>query len=219
MQKIARTAYEGLMIVLVMVTIVTLWTDSAYNNAINWAVWFIFVVDFIVRLVKADSRWAFVRRHPFLVIAIIPFDQFFQVARIVRLIYLFRIKTITKYYISPYVDKLTDRSRTLIVLGLLGILLTEALLIWQVEPSMTSYADALEAVAGYLLFFGHQLYAIESATAMWALTCTSVLGIVVQGLALQWLFAQAERLRQRWRGDGTSAAAEASATTEEKASR
>lgn len=96
MQKVAQIIYESIMILLVMLTIITIWTEDTYNSTLSWIVWAVFFADFTVRFVMAKAKWDFIKQNPFLLIAIIPFDQFFQVARVVRIIYLFRIKTITK---------------------------------------------------------------------------------------------------------------------------
>ncbi|QKY71504.1 transporter [Lentibacillus sp. CBA3610] len=188
MQKVAKITYESIMILLVMITIITIWTDETYNTTISWVVWGIFFADFTVRFIMSSSKWAFIKQNPFLLIAIIPFDQFFQMARIVRVIYLFRIKTITKYYVLPFVEKLTFRSKSLILSIILFLLLGEALLIQIVENSVESYFDALFVIFGYLLFFGHRVFEIEQTISVWTLTVVSILGIAIQGLALQWGF-------------------------------
>ncbi len=152
MQKVAKTIYETIMILLVMLTIVTIWTNDTYNTTISWIVWGVFFLDFTVRFMTAEAKWTFIKQNPFLFIAIIPFDQFFQMARIVRIIYLFRIKTIAKYYVVPFVEKLTIRSKSLILLFVLALLLAEMVLIQTVEPSIESHLEASLAVFGYLLF-------------------------------------------------------------------
>jgi voltage-gated potassium channel len=192
MQKWMKTIYESMMILLVMLTIITLWTENTYNSTINWIVWGIFFVDFLIRFLLSKEKWIFIKQNPFLVIAIIPFDQFFQVARIVRVIYLFRIKTITKYYISPFVDRLTYKSKTLILTMLILLFLTETFLIWNLESSITTYADALFVLLSHLLFFGHKIFEIENTIAIWTLTGVSIIGVVLQGLALQWAFSKTE---------------------------
>ncbi|WP_245835708.1 transporter [Virgibacillus ndiopensis] len=194
MQQIMKIIYEGIMILLVMLTIITLWSENTYNSTINWIVWGVFFVDFVVRLAISKEKWIFIKQNPFLVIAIIPFDQFFQVARIVRIIYLFRIKTITKYYISPYIKKLSFQSMSLIGSILFVILIAESLFIWNVEGSIQTYYDALFVVFGYLLFFGHEVFIIENQVATWTLTGISIIGIAVQGMALQWALAKMEML-------------------------
>jgi voltage-gated potassium channel len=192
MSRLIKTVYEGMMLILVMITIVTLWTENTYNSTINWIVWAVFVIDFFIRFFISGNKWTFVKQHPFLVIAIIPFDQFFQIARFVRIIYLFRIKTITQYYVSPYVKKLTYQSMTLIVSVLVSLLLLESVMIWYLESSIFTYYDALYVVFSYLMFFGHRIFDIQHNLVIWTLTVTSILGIVIQGLALQWLFTKLE---------------------------
>lgn len=195
------------MILLVMLTIITLWTDSSYNSAINWVVWAVFFVDFIIRFISSRKKWEFIKHNPFLLIAIIPFDQFFQMARIVRLIYLFRIKTIAKYYISPFIRKFTFQSITLIVTIVLLLLFVESIYIWNVESSIRTYYDALYVLFSQLFFFGRQMIVIETPISRWALTATSILGIVIQGLALQWAFTKGEKIMKRLKKKSASSKA------------
>jgi voltage-gated potassium channel len=197
MQSAMKTIYESIMILLVMLTIITLWTENTYNSIINWIVWAVFFIDFLFRFWTSKEKWSFIKQNPFLVIAIIPLDQFFQMARIVRVIYLFRIKTITKYYISPFVERLTYKSKTLILSIFILLLITESLLIWKVEASISTFYDALFVLFGHLMFFGHQMFEIENTLAIWTLTITSIIGILIQGLALQWAFAKLEALYKR----------------------
>lgn len=197
MQKMIKTGYECIMILLVTLTIVTIWTDGTYTSSINWIVWFIFFIDFIIRFATSEGKWVFVRKNPFLVIAIIPFDQFFQMARIVRVFYLFRIKTIAKYYITPHVEKLTYKALAWIISVFILLFLVESVLIWKLDNSIYSYVDALLVVVGYLFFFGHRFFEIESAFSIWALTGTSIFGVVMQGLALQWAFSKVETVYKK----------------------
>ena len=190
------------MVVLVMLTIITIWTEEAYNSTINWIVWIIFVIEYFTRLVVSKEKWSFIKQNPLLLIAIIPFDQFFQLARLARVIYLFRIKTITKYYIAPYIEKLTYQSRTLIASMLLLLVLAESVLIWWLEPTILTYFDALYVILGHLMFFGHQIFVIENQISIWTLTGTSILGIILQGLALQWAFTKGECLFLRMKRRG-----------------
>ncbi|GGJ93623.1 hypothetical protein GCM10007063_15230 [Lentibacillus kapialis] len=201
MQKVAKIIYEGIMIILVMLTIITVWTDDTYNSTISWIVWAVFFADFMVRTVLSDAKWDFIKQNPFLLIAIIPFDQFFQMARIVRIIYFFRIKTITKYYVVPFVEKLTIQSKSLILFIVLLLLLTEGALIWKIENSVSTYFEGLFVVFGYLLFFGHRVFEIDQSMSVWTLTVVSVLGIAIQGLALQWVFNRLDAVYKRIKSD------------------
>ena len=197
MQQIVKTVYEGIMVLFVMLTLITLWNENTYNSMINWVVWGVFFIDFCVRLLTSKEKWNFIKQNPFLLIAIIPFDQFFQAARVVRLIYLFRIKTIAKYYISPYVRKLTFQSVSLLVSIIVALLFAESLIIWNLESSIQTYDEALFVLFGYLFFFGHDTFVIGNPISVWSLTAISIIGIAIQGLALQWAFNKVEVLFTR----------------------
>ncbi len=180
------------MLILVLFTIISLWNDDPYYSTINLVVWFVFVIDFFVRLFHSENKWEFLKKNPLLVIAIIPFDQFFQVARIVRVIYLFRIKTITKYYIQPFIEKLSYQSKVLIFLTLFGLLSLEAALIYFLEESAGSLWQSFYYVFGHMMFFGHELFVIEHTVTIWLLSFTSIIGIALHGLAIQWIFTSVE---------------------------
>src|SRR5690625_4914075 len=158
MNQLFKYVYEIIMIVLVVATIVTLWTDNTYNTTINTIVWLIFFIDFVVRLFSAKEKWTYIKSNPFLIIAIIPFDQFFQIARIVRIFYLFRIKTIAKFYILPYIQKLTYRALVLFSSLFLIFLTGISAIVLQLEASISTFSEALFVVFGHLLFFGHRIF-------------------------------------------------------------
>ncbi|KIL50707.1 hypothetical protein KP77_13270 [Jeotgalibacillus alimentarius] len=192
MSSILTKIYEGFMIILVIFTITTLWSDQPYSSITNWIVWLIFFIDFAVRLYRADSKWGFFKKHPFLTIAIIPFDQFFQAARIVRIIYLFRTKTITKHYVQPFIDKLTNASKAIILLSILGLFFLESLVIWQLPNVITTYTEALTFIFSQLLFFGRRIYEIESTLMHTFVIVNSIIGVILHGIALQWIFNRFE---------------------------
>lgn len=198
--------YEALMVILVTVTIITLWTEHTFNSVINTIVWFVFFVDFIVRLFLADKKWDYIRNNPFLVIAIIPFDQFFQIARIVRIFYLFRIKTIAKFYILPYVQLLTYRALMLFFSLFFIILAGISGIVMSLEGSIVSFKDALYVVFGHLLFFGHRIFIIEHILSICLLTIVSISGVIIQGLALQWVFTKIEGFLRRDKREDSSEA-------------
>lgn len=194
-----KLMYEGTMILLVLLTIMTIWTEHTINSTINWIVWGIFFIDFLVRLWLTKNKWDFVKQNPFLILAIIPFDQFFQIARIVRLIYFFRIKTIAKYYITPYVKKLTYQSLTAIGISFFIFVLLVTIIVWKVEENVITFWESIYVVFSYLFFLGHRIFLIEHTISIFLLTITSVLGVVLQGLALQWAFTKAETVYQNYK--------------------
>lgn len=194
MNDLFKYLYEALMVILVAVTIITLWTEHTFNSTINMIVWFIFFVDFIVRLMLAKNKWHYIKSNPFLIIAIIPVDQFFQIARIVRIFYLFRIKTIAKFYINPYVSMLTYRALILFFSLFFMLLISFSGIIYTLENTITTFTKALYVVFGHLLFFGHRIFLIEHMISISLLTIVSISGVIIQGLALQWVFSKAETI-------------------------
>lgn len=192
MNQFFKYVYEALMVLLVIITIVTLWTDHTYNTTVNVIVWLVFFIDFIVRLFSSKSKWNFIKSNPFLLIAIIPVDQFFQIARIVRIFYLFRIKTIAKFYILPYALMLTYRALGLILASYIIILLGISVAVLRVEEAITTLKDAIFVVFGHLLFFGHRIFIIEHMMSVSLLTIVSISGVIIQGLALQWVLSKGE---------------------------
>lgn len=197
MDKMMKIIYEIIMIILVLLTIFTLWIDHAYNSTVNNVVWGIFFIDFLIRFFLAKRKWEFIKSNPFLIIAIIPLDQFFQMARIVRLLYFYRIKTIAKYYITPYVKRLTNQSFAIIIILFILLLLGKAVIILNIESTVDSFLNAIAVVCGHLLFFGHRIFMIEHSISISILTLTSILGVVLQGLALQWALSLGETYYQK----------------------
>ena len=55
-----------------------------------------FAVEYIIRLFKSDNKGEFVKNNIFDLIALIPFDAFFKVARLMRLVRLIRIMKVSK---------------------------------------------------------------------------------------------------------------------------
>ncbi|MFD2657305.1 transporter [Gracilibacillus thailandensis] len=192
MQQKARVIYDMAMILLVMVTILTLWVEHTVNSTINLIVWIVFLIDYIIRIILADNKWQFIKKNPFLLLAVIPFDQFFQVARIVRLFYLFRIKTITKYYVTPYIKQLTYTKKMLLLLSLPALLLVETIMIWKMGNKLEFWHEAFFVVFQHLFIFVNSLESINHFPSILLLTITSIFGVIIQGLVLQWLFDKLE---------------------------
>src|SRR5699024_1220421 len=131
-----------------------------------------------------------IKQNPFLIIAIIPLDQFFQMARIVRLLYFYRIKTIAKYYITTYIKKIRSQSFILIFIVFISIFLGKSFIITSLEQSVHTLFEGMSVVFGHLLFFGHRIFMIEHPFSISLLTVTSIVGVVLQGLALQWALSR-----------------------------
>ena len=206
MNQLFKYLYEMLMVVLVIVTIITLWTESTFNSTVNTVVWAIFFIDFLVRFISAKNKWQFIKSNPFLLIAIIPFDQFFQIARIVRIFYLFRIKTIAKFYILPYAQMLTYRALMLFAFIFIVLLTNISFIVMKLESEINGFSEALFVVYGHLLFFGHRIFMIEHVLSITLLTLVSISGVILQGLALQWVLSRAEFYYKKHKHERTTKA-------------
>ncbi|SHN20725.1 transporter [Gracilibacillus kekensis] len=193
MQQKARIMYDIIMILLVILTILTLWVDHTVNSTINFIVWIIFLVDYIIRIFLVKNKWDFIKKNPLLLLAVIPLDQLFQVARIVRIVYLFRIKTITKYYISPYLRKLSYTKKLIILLAVPVLLFIETVVIWQLNNNLSFWHEAFIIVSQHLFIFANSLETINHFPSIILLTITSIFGVIIQGLVLQWLFDKLEK--------------------------
>ncbi|KHF40047.1 hypothetical protein [Halalkalibacter okhensis] len=185
--------YEGMMLILVMITLMTLWTNHAFNPIVNWIVWGIFVMDFLYRMMTTPNKWLFIKQNPFLVIAIIPLDQFFQIARLVRIVYLFRMKTVAKYYIQPSIDRLSYVSKLIIILLIIVFLCIQSLVIWVLEDSILSIGEAVYYISQHLLFFGQRIVEVDHGLSLFIFVLTTIIGVLLHGMALQWLFQQVDR--------------------------
>ncbi|MBM7675094.1 transporter [Gracilibacillus alcaliphilus] len=190
-----KYTYDIVMISLVILTILTLWVDHAVNTTVNLVVWLIFLVDYVARIIVAPNRWQFIQKNPFLLLAVIPLDQFFQVARIVRIIYLFRIKTITKYYVTPYLKRLSYTKMILLASIIPIFVLINSCVIWLMNNSLTTWWEALVVTVKHLFVFANSLQTVNHFPTIFLLTVTSILGVLIQGLVLQWLF---DRLGALW---------------------
>ncbi|WP_227939427.1 transporter [Alkalihalobacillus deserti] len=197
--QVFQRIYEAIMLLLVMVTIMTLWLEHSSNPFINWVVWFIFFVDFCVRMFRSPNKWIFIKENPFLLIAIIPFDQFFQIARLVRIMYLFRMKTITKFYIHPIMMKISYHSKLLILMLVSVFLILESLIIQSLEENITTLSEAFYYVFLQLFFFGQHTIEVEKVISLTLFVSTAVIGVLLHGIALQWFFTKVNLYFQKYK--------------------
>lgn len=93
--KSYRMIYDAIMALLAIGIVITLIIDSQpkvseatvdFNIYFDHFVWFVFTVDYIIRLLIAKDRFAFVRHNIVDLIAILPFELLFQGVRALRLV-------------------------------------------------------------------------------------------------------------------------------------
>jgi voltage-gated potassium channel len=141
-----RFAYETAMALLALLVIGLLPYDNVGSvRIVNLTVWAIFVVDYFVRLALATDRRAHIRANIVDLVAILPAD-FFRVTRLLRLVRLLRV--IRAAAILSRISR--DLRGIANTNGLKWLLLTTsiaivsgAIVVWRVEPSIQTLADAL----------------------------------------------------------------------------
>jgi voltage-gated potassium channel len=73
--------YEILMSALAIISVSMIWIDSDSLYFLDRLVWFIFLIDISLRFTRSEYKWGYIKKHPLDLIAIIPFDAIFQLAR------------------------------------------------------------------------------------------------------------------------------------------
>jgi voltage-gated potassium channel len=94
-------AMASLAIVIVIILFIELTTPLTKSQEellsyIDFSVLIIFAIDYVYRFIRAENKWVFFKSNIFDLIAIIPFDKAFRVARLVRLGRLIRLSRLTK---------------------------------------------------------------------------------------------------------------------------
>ncbi|AIS60459.1 potassium channel family protein [Listeria ivanovii] len=138
-----RMIYESFMLVLIILSLALLPYHNSFTFILNWVIWVIFTLDYVVRFYRADKKWDYVRTHPFQLIAIIPFYGGFRAARIASFVHLLSITAMGKRYIIPIYNffRSNGLNRFLMIFILLVIIIPVPMVF--IEPEINNYPDAL----------------------------------------------------------------------------
>lgn len=142
MKKISFV-YEMLMALLIIISLIFSFSHNQQFVLLNWIIWAIFVLDYTVRLTRSKQKWAYIKSHPFELIAIIPLDAVFQAARFVRVFRVVRLFGIGVRYTKPVYEVLRTNGldKLLVVTTILLFLIPIPIIL--VEPNINAYPDAL----------------------------------------------------------------------------
>ncbi|MRH44250.1 hypothetical protein GH741_16525 [Aquibacillus halophilus] len=182
--KHKQTIYELFMVLLASLSIATIWNNTGYNSFIVWITWGIFAVDFAYRLYKSDNRWQYIKSNPFLLIAAIPLDAMFQLARFARILHLLRLKTITKYYTMPFMKLLKKQNMFLVSSIAILILLLSDIPLYLIESKLTSYWHALGTSLMSLTFFGQSDFEPTTVYAHILIVVLTIIGVILHGFVI-----------------------------------
>ncbi|WNF36958.1 hypothetical protein RJD24_00235 [Bacillaceae bacterium IKA-2] len=180
-------AYEGVMVLLAVCSVATIWYKSGYNDYVIWGTWLVFFIDFVYRLTVSTNKIQFIKHNPFIIIALIPLDAVFQLARTARILHLMRLKVITKYYTKPLINKLKKlRFSYFIPLSMLFIFLA-IIPLYVFEPGITSYWDAFIGGVASLVFFGYTSVMPTTLIGKGIIILLTIFGVILHGILISFL--------------------------------
>lgn len=164
-KRLLHWIYEAGMIGLAIVTVYLVVRPTVLspdqNYWTNLAIWFVFVVDYAVRLLRAPARWRFFWENVFDLVAILPWDflratRFFRLLRLLRLLrgveVLWRVSAVRGILRTNWLGQFLAGSVLLVVAG--GLFISRA-----GEPGISNFPDgvwwSLSTATGYGDFSPH----------------------------------------------------------------
>ncbi|WP_066173917.1 ion transporter [Bacillus marinisedimentorum] len=145
MQKLIKKSmiYELFMLFLAFISISMIWVESKAGFYIDLVVWFIFLVDVILRVMGAKNKWAYIKSNPFDIIALLPFDSIFRLARFARFFRIVRILSMSSYLLRPISGILnTNGLRRVIVVTMVTVFFSSIPFRF-IEPKIDSFEESL----------------------------------------------------------------------------
>jgi voltage-gated potassium channel len=135
--------YEIVMFILALISVSFIWIENKSFQYIDITVWLIFVTDVLIRLFKAESKWNYIKKNPFDIIAIIPFDSIFRLARLARLFRLFKAVAIATHFAKPFFNILKTNGLHKVITFTIALIFLSSIPIHFFETSIETYEDAL----------------------------------------------------------------------------
>lgn len=135
--------YESIMITLAVISVSIAWSTNEWLVRIDFLVWLIFFVDVSVRFIKAPAKWQYIRKNPFDLIAIIPLNAIFQMARIARLLRALQRLWILRYYLRDFFGILQTNYLNRVLIATSMLIILSSIPIRYLEPSIGTYGDAI----------------------------------------------------------------------------
>ncbi|MBU9714614.1 hypothetical protein [Evansella tamaricis] len=183
-KSIIEIIYEMIMFVLAFVAVATIWYGTQYDSVIVWGTWVIFFLDFLYRFFTTTNKMKFLRSNPFMIIAIIPLDSIFQLARVARLLHFLRLKVITQYYTKPIIKKLEKQRFSYLIPVAFIVVFICVLPLYLLEQSLETYFDAFMGGIASLVFFGYTAIKPQTTLGTIIITLLTILGVIIHGVII-----------------------------------
>lgn len=141
--KKLTVSYEIIMFLLIIVSLFFAFSENETLLLYERFIWVIFVIDYTVRLILSDKKWAYIKTHPFELIALIPFDSIFRAARFVRIFRVIKLLGMGTRFMKPVYSVLQTNGLDKLLSVTLILLFIVPIPIILVEPQINTYPDAL----------------------------------------------------------------------------
>lgn len=175
-------SYEITMILLALISVSFIWVENESFQIIDQLVWLIFVVDYAVRLIRADHKLTFVKQNPFDLIAIIPLDSIFRLGRLARLFRILRAITLIVRYGKPFFELLKTNGLHRVVSFTCILIFVSSIPIVYVEPSIETFEDAVWWSVVTATTVGYGDYSPETGIGRAIAVVLMILGIGLIGM-------------------------------------
>lgn len=136
-------SYEVFMFLLVIISLFFAFSEDKQLVIYDKLIWVIFVVDYTIRLIRSEKRWAYIKSHPFELIAIIPLDSIFRAARFVRIFRVIRLLGIGSRFLKPVYSILQTNGLDKLLIVTMIMLFVIPIPVIFVEPEINTFPDAL----------------------------------------------------------------------------
>ena len=141
--KKMEIAYELFMFVLVVISLLLSYSGIENYQLYIHLVWMIFVIDYTNQFVRAKNKWAYIKSHPFELIALIPLNEIFRAARFVRIFRLIRLLGIASRFFKPvYVLFKTNGLDKLLIFTLIMLFLIPIPVVY-IEPDINTFGNGI----------------------------------------------------------------------------
>lgn len=135
--------YELFMAILALVSVFILINENQTIILIDRVIWLIFVIDVVARFVLSKNKFDYLKKNPLDLVAIIPFDSIFRLARLARLIRVARSLLIFRHYLKPIIGILRTNNLDKVLLILTVVIFVSSIPIRILEPTIQTYTDAV----------------------------------------------------------------------------
>lgn len=135
--------YEALYFGLAVVSLLLAFHPRQEFQWLDYSIYGLYVLDYAVRLYQAQHKWAFIKRHPLDLIAILPVVSAVRIVRVFRLVKLLRLSSYFAQRFPKLSQVMSSNSVGLMLVWLVAIAMLVSIPLTLVEPAMRDYGDAL----------------------------------------------------------------------------